>query len=57
MLMKDCCKTNKKIRICRRRDGKTFKMPRKFTKKRCLKKVKGFTMRASCAPYKYCKKK
>lgn len=54
--MRDCCKTNKKIRICRRRDGKTFKMPRKFTKKRCLKKIKGFTMRASCAPYKYCKK-
>jgi protoporphyrinogen oxidase len=27
-----------------------------YTKKRCLKKIKGFTMRSSCAPYKYCKK-
>ncbi len=57
--MKDCCKTksNKKIKSCRRRDGKIFKLPRRFTKKRCLQKIKGFTMRSSCAPYKYCKSK
>ena len=67
--MRDCCKTNKKAKKCRREDGKIFKLPRRFTKKRCLKKLNkisrtrsvsvkyGFTMRASCAPYKYCKSK
>lgn len=55
--MKSCCKTNKKDKKCRRKDNKTFKLPRKFSKKRCTKgKVKGFTMRSSCAPYKYCNK-
>lgn len=54
--MRDCCKSNKKNKVCRRKDGKTFKLPRRFTKLRCKKKIKGFTMRSSCAPYKYCKK-
>ena len=55
--MKSCCKTNKKDKKYRRKDNKTFKLPRKFSKKRCTKgKVKGFTMRSSCAPYKYCNK-
>ena len=59
--MIDCCKTktkkNKNIKKCiRKKDGKIFNLPRKFTRKRCLKKIRGFTMRSSCAPYKYCKK-
>jgi hypothetical protein len=53
--MRDCCKTGKKAKKCKRKDGKVFNLPRRFTKKRCLKKIKGFTMIASCAPYKYCK--
>lgn len=44
-------KTYKKC--IRKKDNKLFSLPRKFTKKQC-KKPKGFTMRSSCAPYKYC---
>jgi Cu-Zn family superoxide dismutase len=50
----DCCKTKKKT--CKRKeDGRVFSLPRKFTRKRCLAGANGFTMRSSCAPYKYCK--
>lgn len=55
----DCCKISKKSKSkkCKRKkDGKVFKLPRKFSKKRCLKRIKGFTMKSSCAPYKYCKR-
>ncbi len=53
--MKDCCNHTKKDKQCRRKsDKKTFKLPRRFSKKRCLQGVKGFTMRSSCAPYKNC---
>ena len=53
--MRDCCKATKKNKNCRRRsDKKIFSLPRRFTKKRCMKGVKGFTMRSSCAPYKDC---
>ena len=52
----NCCNTKKKK--CIRKDGKIFSLPRKFTKKRCqIGRIKGFTMRSSCAPYKYCKTK
>ena len=55
--MKDCCKHSKKDKKCfRKRDKKTFKLPRRFSKKRCKKSVKGFTMKSSCAPYKDCLK-
>lgn len=58
-MVKDCCKcksTNKNKKCLRKSDGKVFSLPRKFSKKKCLaKKPKGFTMRASCAPYKNCK--
>tara|TARA_Y100000816_G_scaffold175374_1_gene126273 strand:- start:60888 stop:61460 length:573 start_codon:yes stop_codon:yes gene_type:complete len=56
--MKDCCKVGPKTKECvRKSDKKTFKFPRRFSKKHCLtKKIKGFTMRASCAPFKGCKK-
>ena len=53
--MIDCCKS-KTQKNCKRQDGKVFSLPRKFTIKRCIKgPVNGFTMRSSCAPYKYCK--
>ena len=50
----DCCKVSRRAKTCKRRsDGKLFKLPRRFTKKKC-KTVRGFTMRSSCAPYKDC---
>ena len=56
--IKSCCNINNKTKKCKRKDGKVFKLPRKFSKRRCLtKKIKGFTMRSSCAPFKYCNKK
>jgi len=54
--MKDCCNSTKNSKICIRKDKKIFKLPRRFTMKKC-KNPKGFTMKASCAPYKYCKYK
>ena len=52
-----CCKLNesteKKLKKCRRKDGNIFDLPRRFSKKKCSK-PKGFTMKASCAPYKNC---
>ena len=56
--MKDCCNHGKNDKICRTKK-RTFKLPRKFTKKQCTsyKKVKGFSKRSSCAPYKECKKR
>ena len=52
----NCCKSKKNDKKCKRKsDNKIFKLPRKFSKKKCLsKKIKGFTMSSSCAPYKYC---
>jgi peptide-methionine (S)-S-oxide reductase len=58
--MKKCCNHSKKDKKCIRNDKKTFKLPRRFSKKKCkkkCKKIKGFTMRSSCAPYKNCFKK
>lgn len=52
--MNSCCKTKKKDKKCKRKDGKIFNLPRRFTKKQC-KKQKGFSMKSSCASYKYCK--
>ena len=53
--MKDCCsKHSRKDKKCKRRsDKKTFDLPRRFSKKKC-RNARGFTMRASCAPYKDC---
>lgn len=53
--MIDCCvhtKTNKKC--LRNKYMKVFDLPRKFTRKQCERNIIGFTMRSSCAPYKYC---
>ena len=54
--MKDCCRAGPKDKLCRRTsDGKIFTLPRKFPKLRCIiGPVLGFTMRASCAPFKGC---
>lgn len=53
----DCCKHKKSAKKCMRKsDKKIFSLPRRFTRKRCKKGAKGFTMKASCAPYKDCKK-
>ena len=53
--MKTCCSSNTSDKECvRKSDGKVFELPRRFTKKRCKKGIKGFTMRSSCSPYKDC---
>lgn len=49
-----CCRATRKRKSCIRKDGKRFRLPRKFSKKQC-KRPKGFSMRSSCAPYKFCK--
>jgi hypothetical protein len=55
--MKNCCLIkNYNINKCLRNDGKIFNLPRKFTIKECkYKKQKGFSMKSSCAPFKFCK--
>lgn len=54
----DCCKSNNKTKKCRRKtDNKIFKLPRKFSKTRCITKIKGFSMKSSCAPYNKCKRR
>lgn len=53
----DCCKHKKSAKKCMRKsDKKIFSLPRRFTRKRCKKGAKGFTMKSSCAPYNGCKK-
>ena len=53
--MNTCCSSNTFDKECiRKSDGKVFELPRRFSKKRCKKGIKGFTMRSSCAPYKDC---
>ncbi len=57
----DCCKVNNKSakKCIRKNDNKEFTFPRLIPKSTCLtlkKPIKGFTRRASCAPYKYCDK-
>lgn len=57
MKIKNCCSHNKTSKKCvRKSDKKIFSLPRRFTKKRCAKGTKGFTMKSSCAPYKDCLK-
>ena len=56
-IMKSCCESNdKKDKSCERiTDKKTFSLPRRFTKKRCIDgPVRGFTMKSSCAPFQGC---
>ena len=54
-----CCKINDtnedKYKKCqRKKDGKVFNLPRKFTRTSCDISVKGFTKKSSCAIYKNC---
>ena len=50
-----CCIVDQKKKKCKREeDGKIFKLPRKFSREKCLEGVRGFTMRSSCAPFKNC---
>ena len=53
---KNCCRANNRTKKCKRRDGKVFNLPRRFSKKRCITgPINGFTMRSSCAPFSNCK--
>ena len=60
--IKNCCKIkiNKKTKKCiRKKDNKIFSLPRRFSRRQCLKfkkskKNHGFSVRSSCALYKYC---
>jgi hypothetical protein len=54
--MVSCCNHTEKDKVCTRKDKKTFKLPRKYNRKQCRKK-QGFSMKSSCAPYKYCREK
>lgn len=57
-MVKSCCKAGPKNKVCIRfTNKKLFTLPRKFPKVKCMGKIKGFTMRASCAPFKNCKRK
>jgi hypothetical protein len=53
-----CCKltnlSEKKFKKCKRGDGVIFNLPRKYSKSKCAKVVRGYSMKVSCAPYKYC---
>ena len=54
-----CCSHGKKAKKCiRKKDKKLFKLPRKFSKEKCVNagKPRGFSMKSSCSPYKNCKK-
>lgn len=43
---------NEKVKCYRKSDKKIFTLPRKFKKKDCIKsKIKGFSMKSSCAPW------
>ena len=44
-------KTNKR---CKTKDGRVFELPRRFSKSKCAQGVRGFTMKSSCTPYKFC---
>lgn len=55
----NCCDNIDNHNYCLRiSDNKKFKLPRKFKKQDCLKdkKIKSFSKRSSCAPFKDCKK-
>lgn len=50
----NCCEHGTNSKTCKREDGKIFTLPRRFTRKRCQRNVKGYSMRSSCAPYRGC---
>ena len=57
--IKSCCTHTKKDKKCiRTKDKKVFDLPRIFDREICLSRdIKGFSMKSSCAPYKYCSRK
>ena len=50
--VKSCLSKNLNKKCRRKSDGKIFNLPRKFTRRKCKKGVKGYSMKSSCAPYK-----
>ena len=56
LIMPNCCTHSKNAKKCT--NGiREFKLPRKFSRERCIYgKIRGFSMNASCAPYKNCSK-
>ena len=54
-----CCTHKKDDKKCRRtKDNKIFNLPRKIDREICItRKIKGFSMKSSCAPYVKCTKK
>lgn len=55
--IQNCCRASKKQRKCKRMDGKVFSLPRRFSRKQCMtQKIRGFSMRSSCAPYRFCRR-
>ena len=51
--IKSCRSSTKKDKKCRRKkDGKIFNLPRKYSNKHCLKGARGYSMKSSCAPFK-----
>ena len=56
--MKNCCNINNFTKKCIRNDKKILiYQENSLINITYIKKMKGFTMKASCAPFKYCKKK
>ena len=50
-----CCSHNKRAKICKTKK-RTFRLPRRFSRKKCLTQpINGFSMRSSCTPYLNCK--
>lgn len=56
-MIPECCKHKSTSTVCiRKKDDKLFSLPRKYSKSDCLtSKSKGFSKKASCAPYLNCK--
>ena len=54
--IQNCCNHNKKAKQCKTKK-RTFKLPRRFSRKKCLtQKIRGFSMKSSCTPYLNCKR-
>ena len=46
----DCCDSIKNKKKCKKRKNwKIFTLPRRFPREKCLKGVRGFTMRFMCS--------
>ena len=55
--IQNCCNHNKKIQNNVNTKKRTFKLPRRFSRKKCLtQKRRGFSNKSSCTPYLNCKR-